>query len=32
LGENVATSAAAGGRPLGMLVGVRDVDTGRPSG
>ena len=32
LGENAATSAAAGGRPLGMLVGVRDVDTGRPSG
>jgi hypothetical protein len=32
LGENVATSAAARGRPPGMLVVVRDVNTGPPSG
>src|SRR5918912_3328510 len=31
-GENAATSAAARGRPPGMLVVVRDVNTGPPSG
>src|SRR5205085_7435622 len=32
LGENSATSTAAGGHPPGVLVVVRDVDTGPPSG